>query len=315
VTIADEDRATLDEAREVAARLDPADEAWREMSASRGIDVATAALYLRVRGVMRNRGLIERVASDAPLPIADTPRVLVMPGAFHAEYPRTGGDGARVLEIAAELGWPAERVAVPSLGPCAANADALVRALAAGRGRPTVLVSLSKGGADVRAALSRTDAAKAMRDVRCWVSLSGMVSGTPLIRWLRDRPLRCLGVRMLLRWRGQRFSVLDELRHGEGTALGEKFELPAGLRAIHVLGFPMGRHLSDDWARRGHARLAPLGPNDGGGVMLADALGWPGEVYPVWGADHYLRVAGARGMLKRVLAEAASTNPCHPEGA
>ena len=43
--------------------------------------------------------------------------------------------------------------------------------------------------------------------------------------------------------------------------------------------------------RRGYRRLSPLGPNDGT-VLLEDVFALPGRVYPVWGADHYLRPAG-----------------------
>jgi len=59
--------------------------------------------------------------------------------------------------------------------------------------------------------------------------------------------------------------------------------------AIHLVGFPLCRHATNRLARRNHARLEPHGPNDGAGILLADAVGWPGLLYPVWSADHYLR--------------------------
>ena len=174
------------------------------------IDRATVALYERVRA--RHGPFIERIESgDAPHPDGGPPRVVVMPGAFHAEHPHTGADGRRVFALAAQLGWPAERVPVRSLAPMAENAAALVQFLSRRPGVPTIVVSLSKGGADVRAAVERPDAADALRDVRAWVNLSGMVTGTPLVQWLRERPLRCIGVRALLRWRRQRFADLEEL--------------------------------------------------------------------------------------------------------
>ena len=289
-----------------AGRLneEPTEEGLRRLAQAEGIDAATAALYAYLRNASRHRGFIDAVErGEVPALRGDPPRVIVMPGAFHVEYPQTGGDGQRVLELAGELGWPAERVGVPSLAPMAQNAAALVEALAREAGRPAIVVSLSKGGADGRAAIERPGAAQELRDVRTWVSLSGMAMGTPLVAWLRARPLRCWGVRALLRWRGQRFGVVEELRRG-GAALAAPFALPPGMRAIHVLGFPRVADLSDAWARRGHARLAELGPNDGGGIILADALRWPGDVYPVWGADHYLRRADAREMLRRVLRDA-----------
>jgi hypothetical protein len=174
--------------------------------------------------------------------------------------------------------------------------------------QPIVLVSLSKGGADVRRAMGDPRTEEAFRAVAAWVSISGMVYGSPLVAWLRARPIRCMGVRLMLRLRGQRFADVDELRHDPPTA---SFPLPPHIRAIHILGFPLREHLSDDWARRGHERLAPLGPSDGGGILLADALRLPGEVYPLWGADHYMRRADTDEMLRRVL---LATRPRHCPG-
>jgi hypothetical protein len=299
----DDDRALLERARDATAS--PED-----------IDLATAALYHRIRTSLEHRSFVERIEScAAPRLDGEPPRIVVMPGAFHTEHPHTGADGRRVFELAAKLSCPAQLALVPSLAPMAENAAALVHFLSRRPGKPTILVSLSKGGADVRAAMERPDAADALRDVRAWVNLSGMVTGTPLVAWLCDRPMRCLGVRVLLRLRRQRFADIEELRCGEGSALGRPFTVPLHVRAIHVVGFPRVRHLSNNWARRGHARLAPLGPNDGGGILLHHVLHWPGHVYPVWGADHYLQPAfDVRPLLLSILREAArpKTDPAAP---
>jgi hypothetical protein len=271
------------------------------------IDRATTALYETICSSPNFRPFIRCIEGSEPLPLQERkPRILVMPGAFHVEHPHTGADGRRIFELAAELAWPAERVNVPSLAPMKENAAALVDRLRAHR-EPIVLVSLSKGGADVRAALQRPDAPAVFREVRAWVNLSGMVTGTPLVGWLKARPLRCLGARALLWFRRQRFAVIEEMRHGAGSPLDGPLMLPEGLRAIHVVGFPLKRDLSNDWAKRGHARLAPLGPNDGGGILLRDVLRWPGVVYPVWGCDHYLRPSSwdIRPRLLRILQAAA----------
>jgi hypothetical protein len=235
------------------------------------------------------------------------PRVIVVPGAFHEEYSHTGADGARIMRLAQFLGWPAERVPLPSLAPMAENAGRILDFLTKqNASEPIVLISLSKGSADLRTALERPDAAGALRNTRAWINLSGIVTGTPLIDWFRARPIRCTGVRLLLRLRRQRFAVLDELRRGPGTPLDRPFALPPHISAFHVLGFPRVQDLSDPWAQRGHARLAPLGPNDGGGNLLIDALRLPGIVYPVWAADHYLRSATIDSLLLNVIREAGA---------
>ena len=305
-----EDQSLIDRAAPALAGGDLSDARLASLADAEGIDFATAALYHRVRSDPCRSAFISRIeCGETPPQPGQAPRVVVVPGAFAREYPHTGADGSRVFELAARLGWPAERVEVPSLAPVAENAAALARVLARPRGdsgRPTIVVSLSKGGADVRAALDRPGAAEEWRSVRAWVSLSGIVTGTPLVDWLRARPLRCCGVRVLLRLRRQRFAVVDELRRGPGAPLGRPLVPPPGLRVVHVAAFPLEKYLGDAWARRGHARLAPLGPNDGGGILLADVARLPGDLYPVWGVDHYLRPTwDIRPLLLRILTDAA----------
>jgi hypothetical protein len=274
------------------------------------IDAATAELYEQVLGSPRHGPFVRRVESDEPIQPVEgpLPRVVVMPGAFHAQHAHTGADGRRVLDVAAQLGWPAEVVPVPSLGSLSVNAALLAEFLSRLRGQPVILVSLSKGGADVRTAMERPAAVEDLREVRAWVNISGIVTGTALVAWLRARPLRCWGVRLLLRCRGQRWAQIDELRRDPHAPLGRPLRLPPHVRAVHVAGFPQLSDLSNDWARRGHARLAPLGPNDGGGILLRDLLDLPGELFPVRGADHYLNPPwDIRPLLRRILQDAAST--------
>ena len=275
------------------------------MSSSDEIDRATSDLYQQVRASAQHGEFIRTIEnSEAPTLVGPRPKVVVMPGAFHVEHKHTGADGERVFQLAAELGWPVERVEVPSFAPMQKNATALIQHLRRMQSGPIILVSLSKGGADVRTALAQGDL-EAFAKVRAWVNISGIVTGTPLVAWLKARPLRCLGVRLLLRLRGQRFAQVEELRHCPGSPLDAPLMLPEWMQAIHIVGFPRARDLSNDWARRGHARLTPLGPNDGGGILLRDVVSLPGVTYPVWGADHYLNPSwNIRPLLLRILQQA-----------
>jgi hypothetical protein len=280
------------------------------MTRNQDIDEATLALYHEVRNSPQHGPFIRHIeAGCPPTAMMPKPRVVIMPGAFYREYPHTGADGQRVFDLASTIGWPAERVEVPSLATMASNSAALVERLLRLGEAPIVLVSLSKGGADVCAALHRADADTAFRNVRCWINLSGIVTGTPLVAWLKSRPLRCFGVRVLLRLRRQRFACLEELRCGQRSPLDRPLKLPLSMRAIHVVGFPLVQDLSSDWARRGHARIAEHGPNDGGGILLRNIIGLPGVMYPVLGADHYLNPPrDIRPLLLQIL-QAAGRPP------
>jgi hypothetical protein len=227
--------------------------------------------------------------------------VAIVPGAFYRENPRTGADGRLVREVAERLGLPVATVPVSSTGTLAENARVLAEWLVAARDHPLILVSVSKGGSDVKAALARPDAAQTFKGVRGWVNLCGILNGTPMADWLLSPNLLARANRFVYRIRGRSLDFLDDLRRFPGCALDFPLIPPAHLRAFHVMGFPLRSHFHNGLARRCHTRLAFFGPNDGS-ILLSDAPGWLGQLCPVWGADHYLRPrADVRPLLAALL--------------
>jgi hypothetical protein len=272
------------------------------LTRSEGLDFATALLHERLLRAGANAEFLRTARRPGRGAKLDADLIGVVPGAFHREHRNTGADGARVIAIAREAGCEAEVIPTASFGTFSESARTIVDWLRAHRGRRIALVSLSKGGADVKHALRTPDA---FASVAAWVSLSGIVQGTPLVEWLRRRPLRWWGVRALLWWRGHPGRTLDDLRHGPDAPLAAWPALPPHLNVVHVCGFPLRRHLSHPWAPRAYERLAPLGPNDGGAILLADALTLPGIVCPIWGADHYLTPSwDVLPLLKGIIAAA-----------
>jgi hypothetical protein len=209
-------------------------------------------------------------------------------GRFYAESAETGADGRAILEAATRIGAPAEVIPTLSFGSLDANARIILRWLTQHSRPGTVLVSLSKGGADLKWALQQPEAAEAFRNVTAWINISGITEGTPLVAWLLGRRYRSLLVRPLFLWRNYNFEVVRELAYGPQTPLNGPWNVPPWISLVHVLGFPLRRHLTCGLARRGRRRLADFGPNDGT-IVLHDAVLRPGTIYPVWGADHYLR--------------------------
>jgi hypothetical protein len=161
----------------------------------------------------------------------------------------------------------------------------------------------------MKLALAEPDAAETFRRVRAWISLSGIYYGTPLITWLFRQWWRLPLIRLFFWRRGYEFGALRQLERGPGKLLDFDLRPPGHLRIIHVIGFPLARHLSTPLVRRGYRRLSPLGPNDGGPILLADVARLPGLVYPVWGADHYLRPAYDLGLVSKLLQFAMGEKP------
>lgn len=299
------ERALLDRAAAILGSRweDMTAEHLQEVSRREGIDFATAFLYDRLRRSPRHGSFIERVNAlpGTAANVGTGMTLAVVPGAFYAEVKDSGADGAFVLEEAARLGFKTERVPLLSFGPLRDNARRLGDWLRDHRGERLVLVSLSKGGAEVKLAMEDPDAQRLFSPVRAWVDLCGLTQGTPMVDWLFRHPFRALLVRLLFWYRGYAYRALSELRRGPAGLLGGAWRLPAHLRVIHVAGFPLQQHLSRPLARRGHARVASLGPNDGGSTLLADLVSLPGWIYPVWGADHYLQPPWDIRLLMRRL--------------
>jgi hypothetical protein len=297
-------------------------ELLQQFAARYGIDFATAWLYAQFRHSPVHGPFIEELeqgdGDDLPARPLDA-TVVIVPGAFYQEFPHTGADGGPVRTEAERLGFATDLVPLVSFGPLQVNARRICDWLARDQRKNLVLVSLSKGGADVKLALEEPCGAEAFRKVAFWVNISGLLQGTPLVGWLFSNRLRMLWIRLLFWWRGYDFSVIPELARGPGTPLDRELCLPDHLRAIHVVGFPLARQLSNRLARRCYRRVQALGPNDGAGIVLADLCRLPGVVYPVWGADHYLRPAGrdvreiARQILLYVRRDLARAG-CQPEG-
>ena len=263
-------------------------ERLREVTAREGCDFATALLHRRIVESERHGAFLRalsEVREDSRKPGVS---VAIVPGAFYLENPRTGADGRIAREVAGQLDLPVALVPVSSTGSLAENAGAIANWLLAHRGEALILVSVSKGGSDLKAALARPDAPRVFERVIGWINLCGILDGTPMADWLLSPSLLARVNRFVYRIRGRSLDFLNDLQRFPGCPLDFLLTLPPHLRAIHVAGFPLHRHLRNGLARRCHARLASFGPNDGS-ILLADAPGWPGQLCPVWGADHYLR--------------------------
>lgn len=277
----------------------------RKIAQEHSLEFATAVLYDRLLRHPEHDAFFERVRSQNNFRIGDPVHVGIIPGAFYREHQDTGADGARIMAIVKSMNCPVDCVPVESFGSLARNASLIADWLLQRSHERVMLISLSKGSADMKAALALRNATELFGNVTAWISLSGLPQGTALVTWLRRRLLRRLGVRLLLRLRNQKYSVVEELRPDRDGPLAVWPSLPSRLRIIHVVGFPLRRHLAHRWAGRGYERIAPLGPNDGGGFLLGDVTRLPGTVFPVWGADHYFQPAwDAMPLLRRVLIEA-----------
>jgi hypothetical protein len=271
-----------------------------------GIDELTERLYRSIVESPFHGPFIRRVDElcEEPAP-AEWNRdavLVIVPGASYQENPSSGADGRLVQEQAERMGCPTVLVPLSTTGTVGQNARILCDWLAAQPDRPMILASLSKGGADVKVALAEPDAERAFRNVVAWINLCGPLDGSPIADWILSWNPGAMLVRLYYSLRGQSSAFLRDLRYHSGGPLDSPLRLPAHIRLISIVGFPLHEHLTRRISRRSHSRMAAFGPNDGG-MMLADVCALPGLLYPVWGADHYLQpdIRDVRVLVSAIL--------------
>ncbi len=266
-------------------------DALQTIACDKGIDFATALLFDRLVRSPEHGPFIDRIdrlrQQDGGMRLPGDILVAVVPGAFYREHPETGADGRAIRDAAEAIGCRTARVPIDSMGLPSANGATLHEWLLAHRDEQVILVSLSKGGADVKMALAQPDATEAFEGVIAWLNVGGMVDGSPMVTWGLQRPLYRWLVKFLFWLRGRDFRFIRDLREHDGP-LASELRIPEHLRTIHMIGFPLKRHLSTTRARRWHRRLEHRGPNDAV-IVLGDVCRLPGSVLPIWGTDHYLQ--------------------------
>lgn len=270
----------------------PTHQALVDLTAREGIDLATAVLYQWVRG--RHRAFLEAVDALEPAPgtrLSWPGTVLLAPAAGWRERPEYGGDGGVLRDIAGDLGLRTGFLELGSTAPLARNGRVLRAALAQHEPRSVILITVSKAAAELKVALQEPGPHR--EALAAWVNIGGLPNGTPLLDADRRHVTTYLFARLMMLLRRIEAGFLTDLSW-RAPLLAGPCDVPADIPVISVVGFPLQSHLSGTIGAR-HEHLSPLGPNDGYGLLL-DAM-VPGHVYPVWGANHYLRTP----LLSRVF--------------
>ncbi len=280
-------------------------ECLAQIAAEQGVDFATALLYQRIVDSPDHGSMIAEIDSMpayAATPCRPDTRVVIVPGAFYRKFKNSGADGQEVRAAAAELGYATDIIPLNEFGALSENAVIIGDWLEGQTDGPIILVSLSKGGSEMKLTLNSPNAKHTFRNVRAWINLSGLLNGSPMASWVFAHRLRTWRYRAILGVQGFDLEYARGLAPGRDGLLDFDLQIPTHMRAVHVLGFPLARHMTTALGRRTHSRLRALGPNDGA-ILLGDACRTPGFIYPVWGADHYLQAqdGGLRLIALRVL--------------
>jgi hypothetical protein len=288
-------------------------EALQQITRREGIDFATALLFDRFKKSSQYADFIRQIdalrQSPAPLPNSTgiKARVVLVPGALYAERPDLGGDGMLIKELLTNSGWPWSFVPLASSGSIFENARRIREWLLEHSEEKIILVSLSKGGTDLSVALAESNAPSVFRNVVAWVNVCGPLDGSRMANWVLASRLRTYFFQAQFWLQRRDFKLIMDLRHKSDPNSNLPLLLP-NLKILHIVGFPLRRHMTTPFSRFCHRKLSVYGPNDGT-ISLSDLHTWPGKIYPVWGVDHYFRPEGrAREIIAAIFKYLVSHN-------
>lgn len=261
-----------------------------KIAVEKGIDFATTLFFERVRNrhtefialIDELRGRVGELKFDRDVTVG------IVPAAFYVEKPHAGADGHVIREATDRVGIRSELIPIQSVGTLAQNSGIILQWLREHAGSRIVLVSLCKGAADLKVAFETPGAERELANVEAWINVCGTPYGSPIAEWMLATKLRFFASWLYLKTTGRDIRFLQEIVPSTTGLLSRALQLPDHVRVINVVSFPLLKDLSNAFMRRSHRLIAPQGPNDGG-VLLAEACRAPGAIYPVLGADHYLR--------------------------
>jgi hypothetical protein len=284
--------------RYLAAGEVPSREALQAISRRYSADLATL-LFLETMGSQpRARELRERYATElayvrsvgvdrARPDVPEDLLILLVPGWFYVTHgSETNADYGIQRRLLTRWRIPHRVVAIHENGTVEDNARIVADAVRrVPTGRRAFLVSASKSGAEVALALGRELTPREAEPVAGWLSIVGVVQGSPLA----DRVLQsnlCLVAKVKL---GSEGFDLEGARSMQTTRARRAFEalrFPRHVRTFSLIAVPLSGDISDR-ASFGYARMRELGPNDGL-TLLADEVVPQAAPLLFPGMDHYL---------------------------
>jgi hypothetical protein len=312
-------------------RADPTDrEAMGRVTRRSSTDLATLYFVARLYEIPANRraqdafhDALQRLMSQASAPrIPEEYRAYLLafvPGYAYRRDRWTGADFARPRHVMAAHGFSTVLIETDELGTVEENAAIVAREIMRlGKHHDKVIVvSTSKGGPEVALALGTLAPADNLGHVRAWISVGGLLRGSPYAdRWV-GWPQSWLA-RLAFAFAGLRPDAIENLSTAVRRPAFDRVKLPEHVLTLQYVGVPLSGHIGDAVASRYEA-LRPLGPNDGL-TLLADELIPGGIVVTDVGLDHFYRDAAidlkALALACVVLAElvgpqaAASGDSC-----
>jgi len=268
----------------------------KELAEETSTDFAAIYFVRRILADPRHHALQRRYADTLAklltgehTPLDDVPldeyTFAFVPGLFYETRPENGAAMFKTRKVLRERGFTTYLVPTGETNTIEEGARILADYLREARKseRKIILTSASKGGADTAHAVAHLLAGEDMDHVRGWVSIGGVLRGTPLADVGLTFPSNLLLA--MTGWaHGTSLGVARNLSTPISAQRIATYTYPEHLQVLHYVGVPLSGTVSDT-VRSNYNTMRPYGPNDGV-TLLPDQIIPQGEVVLAMGADH-----------------------------
>jgi hypothetical protein len=210
--------------------------------------------------------------------------VLFVPGFHYMTDKSSGADFANQRQFFHELGIRVDLLRTEEDGTVEENAAIIAANIRALRDADAILVSTSKAGPEVALALGKILAPDETARVKAWISVGGLIRGTPLADYATTWPQSWI-VRLMFRYSRTGFQGIPGLTTAASQARMERIRIPARIMIVEYIAVPLSGDIYGSVESR-YARLRKDGPNDGL-TVLADELLPNGIAVIEPGIDHF----------------------------
>lgn len=210
--------------------------------------------------------------------------VLFVPGFHYMTDKSSGADFANQRQFFHELGVRVDLLRTEEDGTVEENAAIIAANIRALRDADAILVSTSKAGPEVALALGKILAPDETARVKAWISVGGLIRGTPLADYATTWPQSWI-VRLMFRYSRTGFQGIPGLTTAASQARMERIRIPASIMIVEYIAVPLSGDIYGSVESR-YARLRKDGPNDGL-TLLADELLPNGIAVIEPGIDHF----------------------------
>lgn len=188
--------------------------------------------------------------------------VMLAPGLDYRENGKvTGADLKGPMDLLRQRGVRVHFIEIPPMGTVEENASMIAEAIRAQPKKKILIGGPSSAGPAIHLALAKLLSPSESAPVAAWVSLGGVIKGSPVLDWV-DSGIRYPAWRLALWFKGWKQETFKSLRADVSRERAASLKVPDHIKVISYVGLSLSGDISK-FAKDKYCIMHSEGPNDG----------------------------------------------------